>query len=195
MIKQTLLRGFKVTIPLLLTFFVCYWVFNTIEAFFGDLLKPLIPTKYYFKGLGALLGLVFIFFIGLVVNAWIVKKFYALTDRLMAKIPLVKTVYQSLQDLMGMIDNKKDAMGAPVMIDIQGIKILGFITATDLSGLRLNDPKIENIVVYFPLSYQIGGFTTILPRSRVTPLSANTQDVMKFILTAGMTKTTPSRES
>lgn len=195
MIKQTLLRGFKVTIPLLLTFFVFYWVFNTIETFFGDLLKPIIPQRIYFKGLGAILGIVFIFLVGLVVNAWIVKKFYDLTDRIMAKIPLVKTVYQAIQDLMGMLDNKQDGLGAPVMIDFNGIKLLGFITSTDLEGLRLETPSRDEIAVYFPLSYQIGGVTAILPRSRVTPLSVDTQDLMKFLLTAGMTKTSSEIKS
>ena len=189
MIKQTLMRGLKVTIPLLLTFFVIYWVFNTIETFFGDMLKPIIPARFYFKGLGAILGILFIFLIGLVVNAWIVKKFNDLTDRLMAKIPLVKTIYQALQDLIGMLDNNKDTFGAPVMIDFQGIKLLGFVTCTELDGLHLDDPGKENIAVYFPLSYQIGGYTLILPRSRVTPMTVNTQDMMKFLLTAGMTKT------
>lgn len=189
MIKKTLLRGLKVTVPLLLTFFVFYWVFNTIETFFGDILKPLIPASFYFKGLGAILGICFIFVVGLFINAWIVNKFYMMTDRLMSKIPFVKTVYQAIQDLMGMMDKQKGSFGAPVVIDFQGIKLLGFVTCTDLAGLKLDNASDDNIAVYFPLSYQIGGITSILPKSRVTPLAVNTQDMMKFLLTAGMTKT------
>ena len=76
MIKESLLRGIKTTIPLLITLMIIYWVFATIEAFFGFIIKPLIPEKYYFTGLGAIIGIATIFIIGLNFNAWIVQIIY-----------------------------------------------------------------------------------------------------------------------
>lgn len=48
--------------------------------------------------------------------------------------------------------------------------------------------------MYVPFSYQIGGFTLILPSERVEPLDMSLEDAMRFIVTAGATGKTAARE-
>ena len=38
------------------------------------------------------------------------------------------------------------------------------------------------------MSYQLGGFTTIVPRSSVEPIDMSMEDAMRFAVTAGMTE-------
>lgn len=182
MIKETLIRGIKTTIPLALTFLIIVWTVHAIESFFKSILEPILP--FYFPGLGAILGIVFFFLIGLLINAWMVKAVWNWAEGLVARIPLVKTIYSSIQEVVQMVDKNKTDLGAPVMVEFQGIKLLGFITVSDLSSIFNHE---EDIAVYMPMSYQIGGYTIILPRSRVTPLAMTTQETMKFVLTAGLT--------
>jgi len=40
--------------------------------------------------------------------------------------------------------------------------------------------------VYFPMSYQIGGYTLYLPRARLTPLDIGVEEAMRLVLTGGM---------
>ena len=42
-----------------------------------------------------------------------------------------------------------------------------------------------DVAVYVPYSYQIGGFTLIVPRERVQPLAMRLEDAMRFVVTAG----------
>ena len=46
----------------------------------------------------------------------------------------------------------------------------------------------ETVAVYFPMSYQIGGYTLFLPRERLTPVKMSMEDAMRFVVTAGMSK-------
>ena len=39
--------------------------------------------------------------------------------------------------------------------------------------------------MFFPYSYQVGGFTMIVPRQSVQPLDMCLEDAMRFIVTAG----------
>ena len=183
MIKKTLVRGLKVTIPLLLTILVIIWCVQTVESLLSGILKPILP--FYFPGLSALIGLFLVFIMGVFVNAWIVRSFWQSMERGIDKIPLVKTIYSSIQDSMKLFDNSKGNFGKPVMIEFDGIKFLGFLTCENIENFPTK--KKDEIAVYFPMSYQIGGYVVILPRSKVVELEWTRQETMKFVLSAGMT--------
>lgn len=188
MIKQAILRGIKIVIPVLVTFLILYWALYTVESVFKAILLPFIPQRYYFPGLGAIIGLIIIFLIGITINAWMINWIYKGVDAILNKIPIVKTVYQATQDFMGIIDAEVQSLGYPVYIDYQGMKILGLVTRKTFEDLHCSSFAEGEIAVYLPMSYQIGGFTVIVPSSLVTPLDMDVQDAMKFILTAGITK-------
>jgi uncharacterized membrane protein len=40
--------------------------------------------------------------------------------------------------------------------------------------------------VYFPMSYQVGGYTALLPRARVQPLDIPVEAAMRLVLTGGI---------
>jgi uncharacterized membrane protein len=179
MIKKTLIRGLKVTLPLFLTLGLVIWIGTTTEAFFRKLIEPWFP--FYFPGLGALVGLFLVFLVGLLINAWMVQIVWNWIERLIEKIPIIKTIYSSFQDGMKLFGDTKGELGKPVALEIDGVKLLGFVTVEEIFE--------DKVAVYCPMSYQLGGYTIILPRSRVTPLSWTTQETMKFILSAGVAKT------
>lgn len=187
MVKNTFWNGLKIFVPVAVTITVVVWVFSTIESFFGHLLQLVIPPGFYFKGLGILVGLAVIFLLGLLLNAWIVRKLYAMTEKVVQKIPLIKTVYNAIQDLMSYFDKstKSEAQQA-VLVDISIGKVMGFITCDTLASLPLLASDQE-VLVYIPLSYQIGGLSVMIAKNAITPLNWSANQAMSFILTAGMT--------
>ncbi len=187
-IKTIFWRGVKVTLPLLLTVAVVIWAFSIIESFFGMIIKDLFGEKYYFRGLGCILGLLMIFFAGIVVNLWMVQGIYNLGERIVKKIPVIKTIYNSMTDLMGFFDpSNRGQTGTPVLIETALGRIIGFVTIQSSDKLPPDLQKDELIAVYIPLSYQIGGLTVFLPKDKVTPLNMPVDKAMSFVLTAGMT--------
>lgn len=193
-LKKALITGLKVTIPVLLTFLILFWGVVTIESVFSSLIKPFIPDRLYFPGLGAIVGLALIFAIGFTINAWLVKKVHGLFERVVNRIPIVNTIYTSFQDFMDMLDTKNKEYGSPVMLEFQGVKMLGLVTRRTFEDLNCPPlEKEEQIAVYVPMSYQLGGFTIFVPASSVTPLDLSVQDAMKFIITAGLSRKSKSR--
>ena len=60
---------------------------------------------------------------------------------------------------------------------------LGFITEENLELLG----EIEKVAVYFPHSYNFSGELFIVPKANIKPVNINSSDVMKFIVSAGLT--------
>jgi uncharacterized membrane protein len=63
---------------------------------------------------------------------------------------------------------------------------IGFVTRDDGGELGLGPATEGTIAVYFPMSYQIGGYTLLLPRDRVEPLDIPIETAMRLVLTGGM---------
>jgi uncharacterized membrane protein len=53
----------------------------------------------------------------------------------------------------------------------------------------------DSLLVYIPMSYGIGGFAVLVPRSATRPLDMSMEDAMRFALTAGVTSSTTADET
>ena len=187
MVGRTFWNGVKVILPLGITVAVLYWIFIAIEHFFGFFVKLIVGNKYYFPGLGFLVGIVLVFIVGIFMNAWLGRKLHELGERLLKKIPLVRWLYNSLTDLMSFFESRKNQeMKNVVMVELGGVRILAFVTREDYSGLIEGLGLEGEITVYLPMSYQIGGYMVNVPREAVTPLEMTFEHAMRYVLTAGM---------
>lgn len=187
MMKKIFWKGLKVFLPLGITFATVIWVFISIEKFFGYFLQFIIPKSFYFYGLGILVGISLIFAIGLLVNAWLIRYLYVGLEKLVKSIPLMNTVYSALQDLMHYFDKSKDStQNQAVLIETPLGKVFGFITRDEINDLPFAQSQQE-VLVYVPLSYQIGGMLLVVARHQVTLIEWPANQLMSFILTAGMT--------
>jgi uncharacterized membrane protein len=192
MIKSIFWRGLKVTIPLALTLAIIIWLVVGLEHLFGSLLKILIGARYYFPGMGFLVGILITFSVGVVINAWYVQRLHEWSQNLLRRIPVVKTLYNALADLMSFFEpNRPHERGAPVLLQIGSYSLIGFITVNDTSRLPLELQHDDLVAVYVPLSYQIGGTMVVVPRSQVKTIAMPVDQAMGFVLSAGMAGLTP----
>ena len=130
---------------------------------------------------------VLIFIIGVIINSWLIQKISNLGEAILGRIPLVKTLYNSIGEMMsyfGTKDNKKE--GQVVLVEIGGMKLVGLVTRDSFAGAAPELGGEDDIAVYLPMSYQIGGYTVILPRSKVKKLPMTMEEGMRFTVTAGV---------
>jgi uncharacterized membrane protein len=66
------------------------------------------------------------------------------------------------------------------------LRVMGFVTRSDLAGLPAGISEPGMIAVYMPMSYQIGGYTALVPRASVQAVDMTLEEAMRFILTAGV---------
>lgn len=189
------LKGLLAILPIAITLTLIIWILDGIERIFGWVIIHLVGPSHYFPGLGLMIGLFFVFIVGLAMNAWIVQKIYRWGDQLVKKIPLVKTLYVSLSDLMAFFKTQsKKNESSVVLVTMGGMKVIGLVTRDNLKELNELKSEAGSVVVYVPMSYQLGGYTVIVPRSAIQPIPMSVEKAMRFVVTAGMQIAPPPKD-
>ncbi len=186
--KNIFVRGLITIAPLAITIALLVWIFSALESIFKVPLQAVVG-QYYFPGLGVLVALVLIFFIGMIINNFLIQKVYKFGEDILKHIPLVKTLYNSVSELMRFFRaNSKEDFGQVVLLDFNGFSIIGFVTRENLDEIDPKLGKSKEVAVYIPFSYQIGGYTFFVERSKLTPLNMTVDKAMKIAITAGILK-------
>lgn len=139
-------------------------------------------------GLGLLLLLTIITVAGWLASSYLFQPFLELGDELLQKVPFLKTLYGAVKDLMEAMVGKKRRFDRPVLVKLDrtsdAMKV-GFITEDDLTHIGIPGGMVG---VYLPHAFNWSGNLLIVPVENITPLNANSADVMKFVVSGGVSK-------
>lgn len=187
---KTFTNGLSIILPTALIFYVLLWILEKTETVFKDVMMLFLPAEYYFVGMGIISGLIFVYFVGLLLKIWIFKKLKRYLENLIDKMPILNTLYGGVQDFFNFTSNmKKSEENIIVMVDIPAMdsKMIGFITLKEFQNF--NDVDLGNrVLVYLQMSYQVGGYSLFIPKKHITPLNMELEEAMRFVLTAGISK-------
>ncbi|MEN0016356.1 MAG: DUF502 domain-containing protein [Bacteroidota bacterium] len=170
------LRGLLLVVPFALTGYIISLALNWIDR----IIKLNIP------GLGIAILLVTITFFGYLGSNLLVKSLLDLVESLVNRIPLISTLYTWLKEFTAAFVGNKKKFDQPVLVVVnqqEEIRRLGFVTQHALDGLHLPG----SVAVYLPHSYNFSGNLYLIPRQAVTPLAISSTEVLKFILSGGVT--------
>ena len=186
-VGRLLAKGLFTILPIVLTVYFIYWLGVTTESLLSGLLKVWLPAEIYVPGMGLVAGFVVLIVVGLLVNAYVVRRVITFSESLILRIPVVKTVYSAVRDLTGLmkVGEKGGELQRVVMVQFGPGKVIGFVTQENatLPGLGTDE---ELVAVYMPMSYQIGGYTLYLPRDRIEPTDLTVEAAMCIVLTGGI---------
>ena len=189
------LTGLLTVLPIVVTVYFMVWLLTTLERFFGKQVLYILPDQWYRTGMGLAVALAVVLAVGVLMHGYVFRRLFGFLERLMLEIPLVRSVYAALRDLLGMFADHKEEALQVVAIELPGsLRLLGFVTRTEFDDAPSGMAQPGEVAVYLPMSYQIGGYTVLVPRSAVTPLDMTREDAMKFILTAGLKNASPAIE-
>lgn len=187
-IWNTVLKGLVAILPLGLTVYVVYWLAISAERLFSRLIKLFVPEPWYWPGLGLLAGVVLLYFTGLAVNAYVVSRALRVSDRLFARIPVVKTIYLAIRDFTRFFPSSGQAsdLRRVVLVPFGPGKVIGFVTAESGEMLRRSASADDTVAVYLPMSYMVGGYTVFLARELVETTSLTVEEGMRIALMGGV---------
>jgi uncharacterized membrane protein len=198
LINKNVLTGLITLLPVILTFYLLYWFVVTTESFLGDGIRTSISEEFYRPGMGVIAGLIVAFLVGLFMHTIIAQQLLASVERVLKRLPIVKSVYLSIRDLLDYFSSEKqkdfDQVVAISWGDT-GMQIIGLVTQADMTQLPAGFNQKDSLLVYIPMSYGIGGFAVLVPRSATRPLDMSMEDAMRFALTAGVTSSTTADET
>lgn len=190
LINKNVLTGLITLLPVILTFYLLYWFVVTAESFLGGVIRSLVSEEFYRPGMGVVAGLIAAFFVGLLMHTIIAQQLLSYIERFVNRLPLVKSVYLSIRDLLDYFssEKKKDfEQVVAITLGDTGMQVVGLVTQADMTQMPAGLNQEDNLLVYIPMSYGIGGFAVLVPRSATRPLNMSMEDAMRFTLTAGVT--------
>jgi uncharacterized membrane protein len=178
-------QGLIVVAPISITLFLLYKIFYFIYITFH---LPLLIVNALLDPLIILLAIIlFIYIVGRLSATLLFNPAYIRLEKDIEKVPFIRLVYTSVKDMLSAFVGSKRKFNQPVLVTIDkanDIKQLGFITQSDLSQINLDK---EYVAVYVPFSYGLSGKLYIVHKNSVIPVDASPTDVMKFVISGGVT--------
>lgn len=172
---KNFLRGLVIVVPIAATVYLIYITFTKLD----QLLRVETP------GLGLAILLVAIVGIGALAGNFVGRHFFALTEQLFTKAPIVRIVYAAIKDLLEAFVGNKRRFDRPVSVSIsEGVRTFGFITRDDLTTLGLPG----DVAVYVPFSYTWDGCLLVVAKERVTTLDADSASIMALVVSGGVSR-------
>jgi uncharacterized membrane protein len=184
---RIVLKGLLTILPISLTLYFVYWLGVTAESLLSGPINWLLPPSFYKPGMGLVAGFLLLIIVGLLVNAYVVRRLFELGENLLLRVPVVKTVFAALRDLTKLVrvGEAGGDLQRVVMVDFGPGRVIGFVTQENASLPGIGTDR-SLVAVYLPMSYQIGGYTLYLPRDRIQPTDLSVEAAMRIVLTGGL---------
>lgn len=176
-----LLQGVLLFAPIVITVYIIYGVFSYIDFQVNSIILQLVGQTY--PGLGIIAGVLLLILIGALGSVLVLDPLFSFLERLVLRVPLVRIVYTSTKDLFSAFVSDKRKFNKPVLVKMGTYSRFGFLTEEDMSRFGME----EMVAVYLPHSYAFSGQLIFVHQDAVRPLDLSSAEVMKFIVSGGVT--------
>ncbi len=198
-LRNVFLAGIAVLLPISVT----AWLFASIWWMLDKPIRQLMiqlgqntGIEFYeqiaetIPGLGIFLVLFVIFVIGVVTRSLLGKQLLRLTEWLLDRVPLVRSVYTGLKQLSDAIfaGSDKDKFRQAVLVKFMGedAYAVGFVTGeTQGEAQALTPGKLINVFV--PTTPNpTSGYLLMVPAEKLIHLHMSVEEAVKLVISAGM---------
>ena len=195
-IFRTFVQGLVITAPIILTVYVVVKTVCWLEWSMRGALEA-VGLQVLAPGLGVATALAGIYVVGLLATTWVFRKLIQLSEATLDRIPLVKSLYSAVKDLLSFLSGTDaETRGVPARLRLLDGKVhmLALVTQKNPETF-MGEGDRGRVAVYLPMSYQIGGFTVFVRPEDVEEISEmSVEDVLKLSMTAGVGSTARRRQ-
>lgn len=186
-LRNNFIAGAIVIIPVWVTILLVKALINVMDRTFSLLPSVLQPKTYVsFTGIEILIAVVFILLIGFLVNNIIGNKMVAIGEKILSKIPIVRTVYHGVKQLTKGIVGDKKIFSQVVLIEfpIKGLKFIGFVTGSDT--FEKDQRKQKVLKIFIPTTPNpTSGYFCYASEDQVEKMDLTVDEAFKLIISAG----------
>jgi uncharacterized membrane protein len=193
---NTFLKGLAAVLPVSLTIYLVAWLGTLAESILGAPLRMMVPPEHYLPGFGLVAGFLLVLVVGVLVDAYLVRRLFRFGESLLARIPIVKTIFGALKDFTRFLPagGKSRDLKRVVLWQLGAARLIGFVTEENVSERLLGGARQDIVAVYFPMSYQIGGYTLYLPPGELQETDLSVEEGMRLVLIGGISGGTASAD-
>lgn len=187
--KRYFITGLLVWIPLVITLWVLSLVFTTLEGVVPSFLTSQSLFGIQIPGFQLVLVLLVVFFTGLAVANFIGRALVDRWERLLGKIPLVRSIYNSVKQVSDtVLSPSGQAFREAVLVQYprQGAWTIAFLTGVP-GGEVADRLGGDYVSVYVPTTPNpTSGFFLMMPRADVQVLDMSVDAALKYIVSMGV---------
>lgn len=192
MLKRYFITGLLIWAPLGITIWVLNFIVSTMDKsllLLPSQWQPSLLFNMSIPGLGVILTLCVILLTGLITSNIIGQKLVTLWERLLARIPVVKSIYYSVKQVSDTVfssDGEAFRKALLVQYPHQGCWTIAFLTG-QASGKIAQHFSQDMVSVYIPTTPNpTSGFFLLLPKENVIELEMSVDEALKYIISLGV---------
>jgi len=199
-VRNRLIEGLLVVTPILITLWIVYWMYSTLEKYVIDPLAVLVLWKaqrlssapelpYWFETYAApiialCIAVVMLYYCGVFADSWIRRS----VDQFLLRVPIVSSIYDGLRNMFQSFE-KPGAQSTPQRVVLVSFPHPGMrLPAIVTSSCRDVATDRALLCVYVPTTpIPTSGFFLIVPEDDVTELNWDVQQTLQAIISGGLT--------
>jgi len=186
--RRYFVTGMIVIVPVWVTILIIKAVVNFLDRSFSFLPHFMQPRTYIpFFGVEIIIALLLIIIIGVLASNFFGKKLLNLGERILTKIPVIKTIYQAVKHLTTGIFSDRKIFSRVVLLEfpIKGLSFIGFVTGEEKDIVSRQKGK-KMLKVFIPTTPNpTSGFFCIAAEDEVQYLDISVDEAFKTIISAG----------
>jgi len=180
--RSKLFAGIATALPLFLTYVLLEFLFTTLDK----ISKPILyKMGLEIPGLGIVLTLLLIFFLGVLVTNFLGRKIFNIGERIVKKVPVVNTIYSTLKQITETFTKgTSDTFQGAVYIQYprQGLWTMAFI-----SGESKTTDGVPYYHLFVPTTPNpTSGFFLMIPQADAVPTGMSVEEGLKTIISGGL---------
>lgn len=191
-IRSYIIAGLLVWLPILATLVVIRFIIDALDS-----TLKFLPAKYqpdmllglHIPGFGLVLSIAVLILTGMFVTNFIGKRLFDYGESILAKIPLIRTIYHAVKQVSETIfSSSSQAFRKVLLVEYprKGLWSIAFLTGT-------TTPKINNkahddlITIFIPTTPNpTSGFLMMLPTEDIIELDMTIDEALKMVISLGV---------
>lgn len=191
-IKNILLTGLAVTIPIGITIYILAFIIDMMDS-----LLTIIPDQYqpdkilnvHIPGLGLIVTLMLIFICGLITKSFVGNKLVRWGEAVVDKIPIVRGIYQATKKIVdSMFVGKGKSFKQAVLVQFPRREVYSVAFVTGEPNREIEE-KIgrDYISVYVPTTPNpTSGYFLIVPKKELIYLDMSVEEALTLVISTGI---------
>lgn len=191
-LRRYFTAGLLVWAPLGITVLIIKFVVDLLDetlVLIPNGWQPDVLFGFHIPGFGILMALVIVTLTGVIAANFLGQRLLDLGERMLARIPFVRSVYSGVKQLFeSVFSGKGESFRKVVLVEYprKGLWTVAFLTSETLGEAQLRTGE-DVVNIFVPTTPNpTGGFFLMVPRRDIIELDMSVDDGLKMILSVGV---------
>jgi uncharacterized membrane protein len=191
-LQRYFLAGLLIWLPILATVWVIHFIVNVLDQVLLLLPASASPRVWLgvdIPGFGVIISLLILLGTGVLAANFFGKRLFALWERLIHRVPLVRSVYGSVKQVaQSFLEPGGNSFKKVVLVEYprRDMWSIAFQTAEHFSAGREQLPT-DHVMVFIPTTPNpTSGFLLIVPANEVKEMNLSVEDAIKMVISLGV---------